>query len=301
MIPIKARLYHPLIVVSLSIIISLATYSIAYYFVYWQDLWVGFFLSILIPLVVFSPIAFIMDGYFKKLNKQKSELVQLDKTNKKLFLLISHDVRAPLTSLKGMIDLIDNDTLDFEQSKLYLHQLSDKLENVNFFLDGLFDWSKRQTQNKPLLFSSIDCVEAILPICNLLEQSAQTKDITIITKNLKNNVLSDRGSYLFVLRNIIQNAIKFTPEHGTILIETAVKNGKTYTSILDFGVGISEKEIAKILAGDNWHTTKGTSEESGSGFGLKTCIYYLKKNNGELLIESEVNKGTKITIILPQG
>tara|TARA_R110002033_G_scaffold171212_1_gene218539 strand:+ start:47014 stop:47925 length:912 start_codon:yes stop_codon:yes gene_type:complete len=298
---IQNRLYHPLFVVPSSVFLSLTAYIIAHYIIHWEHFWVGFFLSVLIPLMVSLPIALLMDGYFKKINKQKIELERLDSANKKLFALISHDVRAPLDSLKGMIELVVNETIDLEESKLYFDKLSNKLEHLNIFLDGLLDWSKRQTQNKPLEFSSFDSNEVIKPIIDLLEPLAQDKDITIITKNTKNKIHSDLESYSFVFRNILHNAIKFTPKSGAIQIQTITKNGKTHTSIKDSGVGISKKEINKILEGDNWYTTKGTSEENGTGFGLRTCIYYLEKNNGELLIESEEGNGTAMTIILPQG
>ena len=301
MIPIKQRLYHPFFVVTISVLLSIISYVIAHYFIYWEDFWVGFFLSALILFVVSCPIAVIMDGYFKKINKQKIELERLDSINKKLFLLISHDVRAPLNTLKGMIDLITNDAIDNQESKLYLKQLSIKFEHVNSFLDGLLDWSKRQIQDKPIAFSSFNSAEAIKPICNLLEPIALSKEITISTKNLNNIIYADMESYSFVLRNVLHNAIKFTPKNGTIQIDTIKRDGHIYTSILDSGVGISEKEIKKILEGDNWYTTEGTLQERGSGFGLRTCIYYLKKNNGKILIESELNKGTKMTIILPEA
>lgn len=295
----KDRLYHPAFVVTISVVLSIISYIIAHLIVYWEDFWVGLFLSTLIPFIVSFPIALIMDGYFKKIKNQKIELEELDSTNKKLFLLISHDVRSPLASLKGMIDLIENNDLDIDQAKLYFSQLSEKLDNVNSFLDGLLDWSRRQTQNKPLEPNLFNSSEIIKPTLKLLESPAKNKNIAITTKNIKNDIYADKNSYSFALRNILHNAIKFTNKGGTIHIETVTKNSHTHTTIKDTGVGISKKELDKILKGDNWFTTKGTLEESGSGFGLKTCIYYLEKNNGELIIESEVGKGTKFTIILP--
>ena len=131
---IQNRLYHPLFVVPSSVFLSLTAYIIAHYIIHWEHFWVGFFLSVLIPLMVSLPIALLMDGYFKKINKQKIELERLDSANKKLFALISHDVRAPLDSLKGMIELVVNETIDLEESKLYFDKLSNKLEHFSFLL-----------------------------------------------------------------------------------------------------------------------------------------------------------------------
>ncbi len=259
------------------------------------------YLAALLPIIISLPLALIMDRYFKKFQSQKKELEHLDMINKKLFLLISHDVRSPLASLIGTIDLVADNDLDPEEAKHYFAELSSKIKNVNSFLDGLLNWARRQTQNKPLEFALYDSSDIIKLTHDLLEPTAKLKKIRITMDIGAYKIYSDKESYSFVLRNILHNAIKFTPIDGEIIIKTFVKNKQIYTTIQDSGIGITNKEIIKILDGENWHTTKGTSNENGSGFGLRTCLYYLKKNNGTLLIESKVNAGTKMIIVLPQG
>nr|WP_233268671.1 HAMP domain-containing sensor histidine kinase [Cellulophaga sp. L1A9] len=194
--------------------------------------------------------------------------------------------------------MTDND-LDPEEAKHYFSELSSKIKNVNSFLDGLLNWARRQTQNKPLEFSLFDNSDVIKLTHDLLEPVAKLKKIRITTKLGHHKIYADKESYSFVLRNILHNAIKFTPIDGEITIETFVKNKQIFTTIQDSGIGITNNEIKKILDGENWHTTKGTLNENGSGFGLRTCLYYLKQNNGVLLIDSEITIGTKITIGLP--
>lgn len=299
MFTIKIRIHHPIIVVPFSLFLAVSGYLISDLIVHWEKFWLGLYLSTILPILISLPIALIMDRYFKKIQYQKIELERLDTINKKLFLLISHDVRAPLASLIGTIDLVTNDDLDLEQAKLYFKELSNKIKNVNSFLDGLLDWSRRQTQNKPLEFSLFDTSKVIKLAHDLLEPEAKLKNIKISMNSSDHKIYSDLGSYSFILRNILHNAIKFTPVGGKIKIKTFVKNSESHTTIYDSGIGITKKEIKKILDGENWDTTKGTSNENGSGFGLRTCLYYLKKNNGTLLIDSKINTGTKMTIVLP--
>ncbi|MBU2995297.1 HAMP domain-containing histidine kinase [Cellulophaga baltica] len=301
MLPIRDKLNNPFVVVTLALFIAVAGYLISDYFVHWIKFWLGLYLAIALPIIIALPIAFILQQNFKKINTQKKELEHLDTINKKLFLLISHDVRSPLASLIGTIDLVANNDIDSDEAKLYFKELSKKVKNVNIFLDGLLDWSRRQTQNKPLSFVTFEALQAIKPMWELLEHEALKKNITINTNNLNTKMYADIDSYTFVFRNILQNAIKFTKQSGIIVLETKEINGLIHTIISDTGVGIHTKEIEKILKGENWYTTKGTSEEKGTGFGLRTCLYYLKKNNGDLLIDSEVGKGTKVSILLPKG
>ncbi|SDE47658.1 sensor histidine kinase [Cellulophaga baltica] len=299
MLPLKNRIHHPIFVVPLSLFLSVSGYVISDFFAHWQKFWLGMYLAVLLPIIISLPLALIMDRYFKKFQSQKKELEHLDTINKKLFLLISHDVRSPLASLIGTIDLVTDNDLDPQEAKLYFSELSRKIKNVNSFLDGLLNWARRQTQNKPLEFSLYDSSDIIKLTHDLLEPAAKLKKIRITTKLGHHKIYADKESYSFVLRNILHNAIKFTPIDGEITIETFVKNKQIYTTIQDSGIGITKNEIKKILDGENWHTTKGTSNENGSGFGLRTCLYYLKQNNGVLLIDSEIDTGTKITIVLP--
>ncbi|AIZ41328.1 sensor histidine kinase [Cellulophaga baltica] len=298
---LKNKLHHPFIVVLLCVILSVSAFLITDYIVAWEKFWKGLYLSIFLPIFISTPIALVLDHNFKKITAQNIELEHLDTINKKLFLLISHDVRSPLASLKGLIDMIANNELDAEESKKYLNQLSTKLDHLNDFLNGLFEWSQKQTQNKPLDFTNFDPFEVINPTINLLEHAIEKKDIITTVKSTKTYLYADKESFSFIFRNILHNAIKFTDKEGEIHVETKAHNGEIHITIKDNGVGITEKEIDKILNGSNWYTTKGTSQENGSGFGLRTCFYYLEKNNGRLKIESEIGNGSTFTIVLPEA
>ena len=297
----KESLYNPFFVVFTSVFLSTLTFTLVFSYTAWEDFWIGFWMSAIIPFVVSCPIAIIMNRYFKRLDLQKQKLEKLDSTNKKLFALISHDVRTPLNNLKTVIELFNNNSIDIEESKSLLNDLSGRLDNVTLFLDGLLDWSKKQTQDKQIEKTPFQSADLIKSILRLMQPQAQDKNIEIVTQNINAKIYADIDSYSFVLRNLIHNAIKFTPSNGVITINIYVEDNFVYTTVTDTGLGISPKVIEKIMNGENWFTTPGTYNELGSGFGLKTCMFYLEKNKGSLSIKSEVGAGSTLTFRLPKA
>lgn len=114
-------------------------------------------------------------------------------------------------------------------------------------------------------------------------------------------IYGDRGCYSFIIRNVLQNAIKFTPQRGTITVNMIEKENRTITIIEDNGIGISEENLTKILAGNEWISTPGTENEKGTGFGLKAASKYIELQNGSFNIESIPGEGSKVIIDLPRN
>ena len=100
-----------------------------------------------------------------------------------------------------------------------------------------------------------------------------------------------------VIRNILSNSIKFTKEKGKIIIDMYYEESMVIIKISDTGIGISKENINKIMS-DNFYTTRGTSNEKGSGLGLSLCKYFIEMNHGKLSIESEVGKGSTFSFTL---
>ncbi|MDX1284981.1 MAG: ATP-binding protein, partial [Draconibacterium sp.] len=136
---------------------------------------------------------------------------------------------------------------------------------------------------------------------SLMNTSANEKEITL--KNSLNENLEFFADYDMintVMRNLISNAIKFTPEKGTIeIIERKVSDHKIEIGISDSGIGIEAETLSKLFSTDSHISTSGTNNEAGTGLGLKLCKELIERNNGEIFIESEVGKGTTVWISLP--
>ncbi len=134
----------------------------------------------------------------------------------------------------------------------------------------------------------------------VLSQNAKNKNITIANKINDNFIaFADEKMLKTILRNLISNAIKFTPQNGEIIVSAKTKDNEVEISIKDNGIGISENDIKKLFRIDIHHTTIGTSNESGTGVGLILCEELVNKNGGKIWVESELGKGSNFIFTLP--
>jgi signal transduction histidine kinase len=260
----------------------------------------GLIISIIIPLIITYPFSSIAFKNRKKIQKQIEELERLDYINKKIFTVVAHDVRSPIATLKSLLNVITSESLSMHEGKQHLKSLSDRTENLLVFLDSMLSWSRKQIEQEPLSPSYFSCNDTIQPLKALLKDIISFKNITLTSSNLETQIYADQESYAFIVRNILHNAIKFTPDYGDITINVSENEYEVQTRITDNGVGISKNGIEKILNSEEWYSTSGTSQEPGTGLGIKTCLYYLKQQKGDLNIISQPNTGTTVTISFPK-
>lgn len=289
----------PFKVMIISIIFSMASYLIISMISGLGIHTFGLYFSIIIPAIVSYPVSYLLIRYYKKIEVQKDELKRLNEINNRLISIIAHDIRSPISGVYGILDLIKIDALSKEELAFYINDLSGTVDNLLNFLDEILQWSKDQVDNKkiePELFNSQKIWSQILA---LYQHNIEAKNINLVTSNLEQPIFADQGSYSFIIRNILHNAIKFTPKKGTIKITLDKKEDRTITTIEDTGIGISNENLSKILHGTEWITTQGTNNEKGTGFGLKAAVKYVEILDGTFIIESVPGEGTKVIINLP--
>jgi K+-sensing histidine kinase KdpD len=254
--------------------------------------------------VVSGGIAFVASTITTKLlvkiENQNDELARLNLLNQELFSTISHDIRTPLTGVTLLLEMVRTDSLNKDDADKLFDELSFSIEHLISFLDELLVWSKRQIDKKPLQPELVETKPIIESTIMLYSRIITMKELTLSVDSISGFMMVDKGSYSFVLRNVIQNAIKFTPKGGEIQLSVEQQNGHVITNIIDNGVGIPQSKIDNILAQGNYESTKGTDNETGVGFGLKASLNYLQKQDGTMSIISNENKGTKVSITLPK-
>lgn len=238
-----------------------------------------------------------------KVNQQNLELVDLNATKDKFFSIISHDLKGPLNSLTSFSGLLINhtDSLSKDEIRMLAKDLDKSLKNLFALLENLLEWSRSQTGNiefKPEVF---DLTALLQQNIELLTVQAQNKQITIHRKEAEHElpVRAHKHSVNTVVRNLISNAIKFTPQGGTVTLSARPSERQLTVSIADTGVGMSPEIIKKLFRIDTKHTTKGTAEEKGTGLGLILCKDFIEKNGGKIWVESEVGKGSVFYFTLP--
>lgn len=236
-----------------------------------------------------------------KISRQAETLRDLNATKDKMFSVISHDLRAPLGGIKSMLDLMYEDQQQNRQiSSRSLDSLKNAADQTYNLLENLLFWSRSQRGKLVNDPEKINIYDLIIENLELLQTMSDNKQLEIDNRVDKDaSALGDRNMIKTVLRNLINNAIKFTHEKGRITIDCEVKDGMAEVSVADNGTGIQKQNLEKILNMKEYYTTFGTRREKGSGLGLNLCIDFIRRNNGELYIDSEYGKGSMFTFTLP--
>jgi two-component system sensor histidine kinase/response regulator len=236
-----------------------------------------------------------------KIHRQAEELEKINATKDKMFSVISHDLRAPLGGMKSMLDLIFEDkNQNREISDKALVSLKNAADHTYNLLENLLYWSRTQREKLEFEPEKLDISDLVIENVELLETMAGNKGLEI-----KNNVpdetyvFGDNNMLKTILRNLIFNAVKFTSE-GYIAIYAEEEDNNLKLVVEDTGVGIKKEDIEKILNTKEYYTTYGTKREKGSGLGLNLCLDFIKRNNGELFIESEPGKGSQFSFTVPR-
>lgn len=238
-----------------------------------------------------------------RVNQQNTELQDLNATKDKFFSIISHDLKGPLNSLTSFSGLLINhtDSLSKEEIQMLAKDLDKTLKNLFALLENLLEWSRSQTGNIDFTPENFDLAAVIEGNKDLLLAQAQHKKITLLNGHTGEvPVRAHRNSINTVVRNLISNAIKFTPEGGKITLALHHKQDhEVIASIADTGVGMGEDILKKLFRIDTKHSTRGTANEKGTGLGLILCKEFVEKNGGRIWVESEVGKGSVFYFTVP--
>ena len=238
-----------------------------------------------------------------KLNKEiysKNQLLEEDnRTKDKLLSIISHDLRNPITNTQTILSLINKGALTEEESKTLLEQLETQYINTTGLLDNLLGWLKSQITGKELEKTDINVYELMNGMHLEQKIALMRKRIKFINNTSSDaNIMAEKEMIKIIFRNLITNAIKFTPLDGRIEISFTQDDDYSYVRIKDSGIGMSEEILQKVNA-QKYFTRTGTLQEKGSGFGLILCRDLLQKQGGVLLIESAKGEGSTFTVKLP--
>ena len=237
--------------------------------------------------------------------KAEQALKESNKTKDKFFSIIAHDLKSPFNSMLGFARILENDLdkYDTEQRKQFISIIHKGLKDTFNLLENLLYWSRSQRGVITFNPETINLYILLQNTSELLMLSAKNKSIKIKNKIPEHiSVEADQAMLSIIIRNLISNAIKFTPDGGEIIItaqQTKANSKFVEISVKDTGVGISN-EIQPMLfdIGENT-STKGTKDETGTGLGLILCKEFIEKHSGEIWVESEIGKGSSFSFTIP--
>jgi signal transduction histidine kinase len=235
----------------------------------------------------------VLEQQQQQLQSQNEDLTRLNELKNKLLSIISHDFRSPLSSLQGIISMLNSKVLSSEEIEMVFDTLSVKVQNTTNMLDNLLKWTRNQMQGirlAPARFSLPTLAEDVINSQIILAEKKEVELHHTISSPL--SVYADPEMIRLVLRNLISNAIKFTTKGDKITVEAKRSpENRVIVSVIDTGMGISPENQAKLFQLKD-HTTYGTDNEKGTGLGLILCREFVEKNGGEIWVESEEGKGS---------
>jgi len=236
----------------------------------------------------------------KILNKNQEALTQINSNQDRLFSIVGHDLRGPIISLNEILTLYLEDPEGKDYFEKFAPQLKEDLEQVQFTMDNLLHWGKTQMQGNTINVRSISVRNELDIILQLYRNEINKKAITINNQVAVNHsVFADLQQFNVIFRNLINNAIKFTPNEGMITIKTKIKDKNLVIQVSDTGVGMTESDVQKLFSDTENFSNFGTNLEKGTGLGLRLVKAMVIKNSGEIIVKSEPNKGSQFIVQLP--
>lgn len=235
----------------------------------------------------------------KTVKEQNDELEQVNQVKNKLFAIIAHDLRSPLSSLQSLIYLIREHDLSKSERNNILDSLDQNIQDNSNMMDNLLAWAKAQMNGVQLNKRVFKFSEASKAVTEQIRFQAENKGISIETQVVDElTVKADYDIVKLVLRNLIANAIKFSQESDTITIRAGKSEQYAKIEIIDEGMGIKAEDQSKLFGNEHF-TTRGTKNEKGSGLGLNLSKEYIEEHGGNLWFESEYKVGTTFFFTLP--
>ncbi|MEX0291008.1 MAG: tetratricopeptide repeat protein [Flavobacteriaceae bacterium] len=236
------------------------------------------------------------------LENRESELSESNETKTKLFSIIGHDLRGPIGALQGLLKMFKEGEISKSDFLEFMPKLHDDVNHISFTLNNLLSWGYTQ-MNGSVTKPSVVALETLVDEnINLLSEIAERKSIKIVSELAANTLTwSDSNQIDIVIRNLISNALKFTPENGMVTIGAEQKKDHWEISVRDTGVGMDKITQDKLFVKNSNITTYGTNNEKGTGLGLSLCKEMVEKNKGTIWVDSILRKGSTFYFTLPKA
>ena len=236
------------------------------------------------------------------IEKQLEHLRELNDTKDKFFSIVAHDLMSPLSSLKAISELMASG-LESDDKDEMVHageQVKETIDNTIKLAQNLITWARVQMHEQQTSAEKVVIADLVQDILRVYIDLATKKGIKLISKvDDTIQTLGDRNQIAFIIRNLINNAIKFTRAGGSIEIKgNVISNEFIQIEVKDSGVGMSDTLKNEILTLENKTSAPGTAGEQGTGLGLILCHEFVKLNGGRLKIESKRDIGTSINVTL---
>jgi PAS domain S-box-containing protein len=235
----------------------------------------------------------------------KNELLQTINAEKdKFFSILAHDLKGPLSAFLDATQILAEEiqNMTLEEIKDITINMKESASNIYGLLENLLEWSRLKRGRMEFNPEKINVKQKITACIEVLKESARKKDIKI-TYSLQDDVVINADLHMFetIVRNLVSNAIKFTPKSGEIFVSaTSRPDMTTVVAIHDTGIGMTKELISRLFLLNEKTNRKGTDGEPSTGLGLLLCKEFCEKHGGKIWVESEVGKGSTFSFMIPE-
>ena len=278
-----------------------------------RNIYIYVFIIILIIFTIIVIIIYRNQQTQKKLNlelrsnkadleEKQAYLNELNQTKNKLFSIIGHDLRGPIGAFQGLLKLFKEGEMTKDEFLDFVPKLKVDIDSISFTLNNLLSWGQTQMNGSTTRPTTTNLESIIEENMSLLSEIAESKSIKLAIRIEGNcQIWSDPNQVDIIIRNLLSNALKFTPTNGEIIIGAIQKLKTCEIYVKDNGMGMTEETIGKIFQKDSTHTTYGTNDEKGTGLGLSLCKEMVEKNKGKIWVHSAIGKGSSFYFTMPRA
>ncbi|RLD91623.1 MAG: hypothetical protein DRJ09_00410 [Bacteroidetes bacterium] len=243
---------------------------------------------------------------FDKLAKTEKKLKELLVYKNKFNSIISHDLRAPIAAVLGVVNVLTTDEEEIgklnEDYQELIYGIKDEMNRLLDYNNKLYHWANLELGNFKLEFETISLDEIIKIATETAREKCNEKNIALtinVEAGLKVRV--DKTLFLQALNNLLSNAIKFTPISNSIKITAKKDDDKAFISVVDTGIGMNDDMVKNLFKESTNNTTQGTSGEKGTGLGLGIIKKIIEAHKFKITVKSVPGKGTVFTIEIPES
>ena len=253
----------------------------------------------IIPLVIIVILLILLAFFYMKTIEKNRELKKLHNVKDKLFSVVAHELRSPLSSLMSLLRLRSMNLMDIETQEQLLFDVSRRVEDVYGLLDNLLRWAKGQMNGITMSPVYFDVQNEIGTVMDNLQNSATAKMITMNNRAGKQEIFADRDMFSVMIRNLVTNALKYTSAEGEVTVDSELSGDMLIVSVKDTGIGMPKEIQDKLFNFTETKSRRGTNNESGTGLGLVLCADFTKAFGGRIWFTSMQDEGTTFFFSVP--
>lgn len=239
-----------------------------------------------------------LDPFVTRIREQHRDILAAAKSRQDFTANVSHELKTPITAISGYAELIENKMVDEEQQVKFASEIRKHSDRLVSLVNDIIRLSELDHKESVSEFTKIDMYEVAEERVELLQNNARNKNIHLKLEGQHVMVTSNRGMLIELLDNLIQNAIRYNISNGMVDVTVTQKDNHAQLVVADTGIGIPEEDQDRVFE-RFYRVDKSRSRETGgTGLGLAIVKHIVDLHDGEINLESQIGKGTKVTVTI---